>query len=444
MKHRMHLRRFFAAAAAFTLLSTSLHAQPIAEAAKALAGKLPKGGIVTGEQTTGSVPSFAVAGSLGLVDTPPEKVIFEIGSITKVFTALLLAQAVTEGKVTLDTTIKDLMGDKAAIADPQLAATTLKQLATHTSGLPTQPDNLIVLVQGKMDEDPYSNYDRDKLLAYLKTARLSGKPPFKESYSNLGVGLLGYLLAQLYDKPWEDLIRDKITGPLGMKDTSVLLTAEQQKRFAQGFRVGGDPASHWNSRPAALVGCGGLRSTASDMMRFGAALLEPEKTPLKEAIALLLQAQNKSSPTRETCLCLVRSTLNGKVIYWHNGQTGGFHSMLRVEPETKTVQVALGNIADGRVGEVITGSKPVPPSLAVYEGTYMVFPGINYTVQWREGALQFMVSHQAFLPLTPGKAPDTFEIKAVPAEIVFSRKNDKVIGVTLKQSGREIPAVRVE
>ncbi len=154
---------------------SALAAKPLAEAAQSLAKKLPKGIIVTAERS-GELVQFAAAGKREHPGIPPERVIFEIGSITKVFTGLLLAQAVLEGKAALDTPIKQLTAANTKFADSRVGAITLKQLATHTSGLPRMPDNIN---QGADAADPAAHYDRTKLDAYLASAKLLGEPPFE-------------------------------------------------------------------------------------------------------------------------------------------------------------------------------------------------------------------------------------------------------------------------
>lgn len=137
---------------------------------------------------------------------PPEKLVFEIGSITKVFTGLLLAQAVVEKKVTLEKTLGSLLAGQVKFVDPRVAAITLKQLATHTSGLPRMPDNMGA---DATEEDPFANYDEKLLLNFLSTAKLEGEGPFSCSYSNLGMGLLGYLLGGVYQMPWDKAVVEK-------------------------------------------------------------------------------------------------------------------------------------------------------------------------------------------------------------------------------------------
>ncbi|MBL9133624.1 MAG: serine hydrolase, partial [Verrucomicrobiaceae bacterium] len=146
----------------FTLFVAAASAQPVssmtlAAAAEASAKDLARGCIVTGEWRDGAA-KYAIAGPDKVKDVPPEKIVFEIGSISKVFTGLLLAQAVLEKKLTFEATLKQALGPKQVFADEKVAAVTLKQLTTHTSGLPRMPDNADFSTR-----DPYAAYDAAKL-----------------------------------------------------------------------------------------------------------------------------------------------------------------------------------------------------------------------------------------------------------------------------------------
>ncbi len=225
---------------------------PLAFRMEQAAAGLPQGCIVAGEMGLDGVPVFSVAGRQEPAGVAPEKVVFEIGSISKVFTGLLLAQAVLEKKVRLETTLKELMGDGVKFADEQVAGITLKQLATHTSGLPRIPEDLLAGTGAGGDvADPYAHYDRARLEASVTAVKLAHAPPSASSYSNLGVGLLGDLLARVYERSWEELVVERICQPLGMTDTSVTLNAGQKTRLAPAY-AGGEEVKPW--RFQALAG----------------------------------------------------------------------------------------------------------------------------------------------------------------------------------------------
>jgi D-alanyl-D-alanine-carboxypeptidase/D-alanyl-D-alanine-endopeptidase len=257
--------------------------RPLHEIAEKAAAKVPAGGIVTAE-SIGGTTRFAEAGKLEPAGVVPEQRVFEIGSITKVFTGLLLADAVEEKKVRLDSTLQELLGGEVTFADPDVAAITLVQLSTHTSGLPRLPDNMGWFTV--FSKDPYKNYDRTRTLAFLAKAELPHPPPFPASYSNYAVGLLGELLAGVHGKGYAELVSEKITGPLGMKNTGIVPGESQQARLAPPYD-GSKPGHPWTFQ--AMAGAGGLHSTAADLAIFGQALLEPDKTPLAAAIKRMLE-----------------------------------------------------------------------------------------------------------------------------------------------------------
>ncbi|MCB1245584.1 MAG: serine hydrolase, partial [Verrucomicrobiae bacterium] len=189
--------------------------------------------------------------------------------------------------------------------DPAIAAITLRGLATHTSGLPRLPGNL----NPKIPNDPYAGYARKDLEDWLAMARLEGPSPHLSSYSNLGMGLLGDLLARVYGQTWEDLVKEKITRPLGMTDTVVTLSPEQAKRFVPPH-AGKAPSTPWTFQ--ALAGAGALRSTAADLVTFARALASPERTPLASALLLQRKPLAESGSGGRIGLALMLDKIDGE------------------------------------------------------------------------------------------------------------------------------------
>ncbi|WP_395739597.1 serine hydrolase [Prosthecobacter sp.] len=427
---------------------SSVQARTLAEAAAQAAKPLKAGCIVTGERV-GAEVKFAMAGKAPEAgDAAPEKIVFEIGSITKVFTGLLLAQAVVEKKVTLETTLGSLLEGQVKFADPRVAAITLKQLATHTSGLPRMPENAAA---GAKEEDPYAAYDEKLLLSCLSEAKLDGEGPFTCSYSNLGVGLLGHLLGKVYGMPWEQAVVEKICRPLDLNDTAVQPAAELP--VAKPYD-GGKEMKSWHFE--ALAGCGALRSTAADLMKLGEAMLHPEATPLKEAFAIALQPQaDAGAYGGQIGLCVFLGKFEGDATLHHDGGTYGYCSALQVIPARRIVRVVLINNASVPGSMVIAGTsdiKPVDPAaqkeislpedmLKQYPGVYELDRDSRFTVLLREGKLYVNLTGQPFLRGF-AKAPDRLFYKAVAAEIAFNRSEGEVRSLTLFQNGNEITAKR--
>lgn len=440
----------FRFAAAMVMISVAVADKPLAEVAGSYAGKLPAGCIATGERV-GDTVKFAVAGKAEPEGIAPEKRVFEIGSISKVFTGLLLSEAVLEKRVKLDTTLKELLGKNFKFADPKVGEITLLQLSTHTSGLPRLPGNMGP--DPDHAEDPYGKYDRKLMDGFLSSVKLEGKPPYPASYSNYGVGLLGELLSQLYGKSWDALVKEKITGPLGMKDTMVVPGADQKKRLAPPYQS--EKAGHsWTFQ--AFAGAGALRSTVADLLLFGQAMAEPDKTPLAAAIKGMMESRAPYPDMgAEIGLGIIIGKLDGQREYIHSGGTGAYRSVLQVLPEKKTVRVVLINNdaipAEAVVAATRENAKPseapamnlAASELDAFTGIYEIGPSARFTVLRRDDQLLVRLSGQTFLPVKPiGK--DRFRYSDVAAELQFAREGEAVKSVTLFQNGREMLAKRTD
>ena len=163
--------------------------------------------------------------------TPDGATIYEIGSVTKAFTGTLLADMIERGEVKLDQPIAELC--PKGVTPPEFAADqpiTLMHLATHTSGLPRLPDNMAP----KDPLNPYADYTAKQMDEFLNKHKLR-RAPGEYEYSNFGAGLLGELLARRAGKTYEALVVERIADPLGMDDTRITLTKEQQARFAPAY-----------------------------------------------------------------------------------------------------------------------------------------------------------------------------------------------------------------
>jgi CubicO group peptidase (beta-lactamase class C family) len=427
---------------------------PLASALDRAARDLPQGGFAAAEVSAGGV-TYRAAGRIGGPEgVPPEKLIFEIGSITKWFTGLLLAQATLDGKVALDDPIaRHLPADLRL--DPSVAGITLVQLATHTSGLPRLPDNL----RPAMPADPYADYTVERLYAYLRSAKVSGNAPHAVDYSNLGVGLLGHILARVYGVSYAELVRQKISGPLGLTDTVLTLEAEQRGRFVPAHS-GTQKVLPWEFD--ALAGAGALRSTATDLAKFAQALCD-DNSPIAPAWRLAREKRASGSLGDVGLGVFSRTTPAGSV-YSHGGGTGGYRSHLEVSPATRTATVVLLNNDSPEPGNLVAasqrgnaptaGAKAAPADtptevpiaaaeLAAFTGTYSIDARGKFSVVVDEqGRLRIRLTGQAFLPVAY-MGGDRFFAKAVAAQFQFARDAaGKVSAVTLHQNGREVPATR--
>jgi D-alanyl-D-alanine-carboxypeptidase/D-alanyl-D-alanine-endopeptidase len=195
--------------------------------------------------------------------------IFEIGSITKTFTGLILSQMVKQGTVKFDDPVRDLL-PPGTVAKPAGAEITLLDLATQHSGLPRMPDNF----HPANPQNPYADYTAADLYAFLAKQTVARPANAGFLYSNLGFGLLGQALSDRAGMPYPELLKSEVTDPLHLKDTNVSLTPEQQARFIPGHTGDHQPAHAWDL--VALAGAGAIRSTAGDMLTYLEANLHPD------------------------------------------------------------------------------------------------------------------------------------------------------------------------
>ncbi|MGC2163287.1 MAG: serine hydrolase domain-containing protein, partial [Silvibacterium sp.] len=212
--------------------------------------------------------------------------VFEIGSVTKTFTALLLAQMAEQGKVRLDEPVRELLPAGTATKPASGAEITLLDLSDQHSGLPRMPDNF----HPANPANPYADYDAKLLYEFIGKHGVAAPPDAPFGYSNVGVGLLGQALADRAGMSYADLLHEQITGPLEMHDTGIALTAEMKARFIAGHDAQHHPVGGWDLD--ALVGAGGVRSTAADMLTYLEAQLHPDALAKKD----LATPQGKTLP----------------------------------------------------------------------------------------------------------------------------------------------------
>jgi serine-type D-Ala-D-Ala carboxypeptidase/endopeptidase len=211
-----------------------------------------------------------------------ESTMFNIGSITKTFTTLLLADMVKQGIVNLNDPIEKYLPSNVKVPQYNGTKITLEDLATHTSGLPEWPSNIWL---NNTVGNPNPNYTETQLYQALSNTTLTRAPGSQFQYSSFGIGLLGHLLSVKAGVPYEDLIKDRILDILGMNDTTITLSPYDIKyRFAVGHQGGKEIVTP--TVPDVIAGAGELRSTAADMLKYASANLGFLHTKLDEAIQL--------------------------------------------------------------------------------------------------------------------------------------------------------------
>lgn len=273
---------------------------------------------------------------------PDENTLFEVGSITKIFTATLLAYSVQRQSVGLDDNITRFLPDSVA-SNPSLQNITLKQLANHTSGLPRLPDNL----DGSREEspsDPYAGYTQAQLYTYLKTYKAEIPPDSTYLYSNLGYGLLGDILVNISGKSYNELVQEMICDTLEMRNTTVSPDADTQ-HLARAYDENGKETAHWTFNDA-MAGAGALKSTVFDLLRFARAHFKLPETDLENALALTRQFTFFTPPDTDIGLGWHMNLAGGNLVYRHTGNTSGSSSFIALSPDRRVAVVMLSNTAE--------------------------------------------------------------------------------------------------
>jgi len=386
---------------------------------------------------------------------PDGKTLFEIGSITKVFTGLLLARAVQRGELDLNAPINDFLPGSIKPLSHDGRSITLFDLATHTSRLPRLPSNF----SPADANNPYVDYTVDDLYTFLSYYKLRRTPGALYAYSNLGMGLLGHILSRHTGVPYATLVRQQITEPLGLSDTVIKLSDEQRSRLAQGHNVDVQPVANWDFD--ALAGAGALRSTANDMLRFLRANLGEFNTPLRKAIELSHSQRREMGPGGGQ-IAIAWHIQTGSGFLWHNGGTGGYRSFAAFHPKRHVGVVVLSNTATsmldalgleiikllvGRETQPLELRKVIdlaPTILDDYVGQYQLGPGAIFDITRGGKRLMAQLTGQAALTIYAEKK-DAFYYRAVDAQISFVRDDEgTVTSLVLHQNGRDQSAKRIE
>lgn len=387
-----------------------------------------------------------------------ERSLFEIGSITKVFTSLLLSEMVVDHEVALSDPVAKYLPAGTKVPERGGRQITLEDLSAHRSGLPRMPGNF----DPKDPTNPYADYTEERMYAFLATYQLPRDIGSLYQYSNLGGGLLGDALAHHAGVDYETLVKRRITGPLGMRDTVITLTPELRARLAKGHTATLAPTANWDL--ATLAPAGALRSDAVDLLTFLGAELGYVKTPLKPAMDFEHSIYHPTtSPTMRVALAWHTMEQPGRdMVIWHNGGTGGYKTFAGFDPKTGVGVVVLTNASTDRGGDdigfhLLTGAPLAPPpkprvehhaiafdpnGFDAYVGVYRFAPQAAMTIT-REGEhayMQFMAQRR--LEIFPETATSYF-ITEADVQVSFNRGADgAVASLTLHQDGHDITAPR--
>jgi D-alanyl-D-alanine-carboxypeptidase/D-alanyl-D-alanine-endopeptidase len=381
--------------------------------------------------------------------------VFEIGSVTDVFTGLLLADMAQRGELALNDPLAKYLPSYVKLPDQAGRVITLADLATHTAGLPLLPPNF----HPKNSANPYADYGENDLSVSLANYKLAGTVGTDYNFSNLGMGLLGWAISRRAGVSYEALLKTRILDPLGMKSSGITLTPAMNAQLAVGHNKVLQPVSYWDV--PALPGALGIKSTAQDLLTFLEAELGYRTSPLAASMAAML---NVRRPTRYPGLELAIGwhilTTSKTQIMWHNGGTGGFRAFIGFSPRTKTGIVVLSNTGSSNgiddLGLRLFSATPpdlyflrehteikVDPRLfSNYIGQYQLPDGMLLAITLNGDHLQAQLGQQKFQ--LAAESPKDFFVKNIEGQLTFVTDREGVAYMAvLHQAGTDLPAKRI-
>ena len=277
---------------------------------------------------------------------PDASTVFQIASVSKLFTASLLQILCNEGVLKMDATLGELIGSSIALS-PTAQQVTLRQLVTHISGFPRVPKSLefkATQLAGKENLllNPYSHIEPKDIFDYLKTTE-DKREPGRFEYSNFGMGLLGHVLEIVTKRNFETLVSEKLFAPLEMRNTAITLTPEMKEHLVQGYTGNGESSPLWTF--SALAGAGAFNSNAEDMMKFIQENIEDSSI-----MSRTLKKMHEPQFGGDTGVGWIQPTFldrffGNKTVVWHNGMVGGYASYVSIDTKAKTGIVILSNKA---------------------------------------------------------------------------------------------------
>jgi CubicO group peptidase (beta-lactamase class C family) len=434
----------------FLLISAVSFAQTPEEKIKQRVDFQDTPGIAVSIYENGKV-SYYTYGVANLVTGEPitTKTVFEIGSVTKTFTTLMAAVLSLQGKLNFSEPAQTYLLPTLVLPIKNGKAITIEHLAIAHSGLPRMPMNF----SPEDSENPYLDYRENDLTGFINHCELAREPGSQYEYSNLGMGLLGYLLTRIENKPYATLVSDLVTKPLKLTSTRVSGEAPE-KRVASGYS-GTQQVKAWTwDDQSVLTGAGGLVATVEDMMNYLMAnLLATGKTDLEKAMLLTHQARADAGKMKIGYGWHIRDN----DIIWHNGGTGGFRSFAGFSKSKNKAVVVLTNSNTGAddLGFHLLDSnyelkelkRPFPVAeeiLKQYVGRYELAPNFLITVTYEGGQLAVQATNQPKATIYP-ESETKFYLKVVDARVEFVRdENQRVSKLILYQNGAVIPGRRID
>ncbi len=421
-------------------------------------------GIVVGVLEPSGQRRIVAYGASGTSRPLDANSVFEIGSITKTFTAAVLADMVKRGEVRYDDPVAKFLPATVKVPTRKGRQITLFDLATQSSGLPYMPSNL----KPKDAANPFADYTTELMYEFLSSYTLTRDIGAEYEYSNYGVGLLGHVLMLRAGLDLETLYRRRLLDPLGMADTRIALTPSMRERLALGHSPKGEVVPNWDI--GALSGAGALRSTVNDMLTYIAANLNADVDSSRGALAPALHTthlRRRDAGSTQMGIGLAWHIItrpdNG-VIIWHNGGTGGYRTFSGYDPIRHTGVVVLSNanmsvddIGFHLIAPAIPLRPPQLPSTVTrkeislpgpvldrYVGDYELAPSFHIVVTRGADGLIIEPTGQGKVPIF-AESETEFFLKIVDAVISFEvDAAGTATALTLHQNGQHIKGARIK
>jgi D-alanyl-D-alanine-carboxypeptidase/D-alanyl-D-alanine-endopeptidase len=374
--------------------------------------------------------------------------VFQMGSLSKPFVGLLLADMVRRGEVALDDPAQKYLPPGVTMPE-RGRPITLRDLSTHRSGLPSMPDNFRL----DADPNPIEAYRVEDLWRFLSSYSLTREPGVKYEYSNLAVSLLGRLLARRAGKEYETLLNERVLRPLGMRSSAMTVSRSMARRLTPGHNPYLQPVQEWEMKT--LQASGSLRSTANDMLRFVGGYLGKAPVPLADSMAL--QLRTHSPQDGNLALGWFVDEFEGRQVYSHEGSKWGYRTGVAFDPKTHTGVVVLQNARTEDHPHILaihllTG-RPLPPALKApaekrlqplapeilerYAGRYRAKDGIVQVISKRDRLLVAYTPGSAGLEFLPTGVRDFF-YHVGNDDITFELDDgDRVTGMRIYGDGKE-------
>ena len=391
---------------------------------------------------------------------PDKGTVYEIGSITKTFTATLLADMVLKEELDLNDPVQDFLPDSVKIPQRNGGQITLLQLSTHHSSLPRMPDNF----SPANHHNPYADYTVQNMYDFLSSHTLTRDIGEKSEYSNLGVGLLGHALSLKAGTDYEKLVSERLLRPLSMDSSSITFTESMAERLAPPYEaINGElsPAENWDI--PIFAGAGAVRSTAEDMLKYLAANIGLLESPLKSAMELAQQTRKDFGPRNAKIgLGWIIAGDDEYSYHWHNGGTGGYRAFAGMSIENKRGVVVLTNSTsdpDDIGRHLLNPSSPLIDAESPKERVAISLPEeqlqklIGSYQLAPEFLIEFTVENSRFYTQATGQnkfeifaeSATEFFLKVVDAQVTFELDENQIAtSITVHQNGRNTPGEKLD